>query len=35
MILDHPSDAQWLRAACHSGAGGAELGECLAVAGRC
>ena len=34
MILDDPSfDAQWLRAAGHSGAGGAELGECLAVAG--
>jgi hypothetical protein len=33
MILDDPFfDAQWLRAAGHSGAGGAEIGECLAVA---
>ena len=32
MILDDPYvDAQWLHAARHSGAGGAELGECLAV----
>ena len=32
MILDDPYvDAQWLRAAGHSGAGGAELGECLAI----
>ena len=34
MILDDPYfDAQWLRTAGHSGAGGAELGECLSVAG--
>ncbi len=34
MVLDDPYfDAQWLRTAGHSGAGGAELGECLAVAG--
>jgi hypothetical protein len=33
MILDDPFfDAQWLRAAGHSCAGGAEIGECLAVA---
>ena len=32
MILDDPYlDAQWLRTAGHSSAGGAELGECLAV----
>jgi hypothetical protein len=32
MVLDDPSfDGQWLHAAGHSGAGGAELGECLAV----
>lgn len=34
MILDDPCfDAQWLRAAGHSGAGGAKLCECLAGAG--
>ncbi len=34
MILDDPFfEAQWLRAAGHSSAGGAEIGECLAVAG--
>jgi hypothetical protein len=33
MILDDPFfAAQWLRTAGHSSAGGAELGECLAVA---
>jgi hypothetical protein len=32
MVLDDPYfDAQWLRTAGHSGSGGAELGECLAV----
>jgi hypothetical protein len=34
MVLDDPYfDAQWLLTAGHSGAGGAELGECLAVVG--
>ena len=34
VFKDSLFDAQWLRAAGHSGSGGAELGECFAAARR-